>query len=531
MIKHPNNSVSETPKVHWIKPELEKVLPKYRLIEDAIEGETAVKARREYYLPIPDPTNLERENLLRYEDYLKRAVFYGVTGRTLMGLGGQVFMRPPVIELPEDLKVLEDDATGTGVPLTQQARKTLDFVLSYSRAGLFIDYPVTEGLVTKAQKDEGYIRPTIYTYHPKEIINWRVKERGAKDVLSLVVLFELYTYDDDGFQEKKAEQYRVLRLDENDEYIQEVWREREAREFSNMRTDNSSGFVTYNWFKYQVFKPTDASGKPFNELPFTFVGTSNNDPDVENPNFYDLASLNISHYRNSADLEESCYTIGQPTPVVTGLDDIWLKDQLKGKILIGSRAGIPLPVGGEATLMQAEPNGMIQAVMEHKERQMAALGAKLVESPDVQKTAFETKVEASADGSVLASSTRNVQLAFDFALKFCQKFLGSEGIEFKFELNTDFDIARMTPEEQQQAISSWEKGALGFSEMRNVLRKAGTATMKDEDVQAEALKAKEQAIELQAKQVKAVSEASPKPNGVGKEQKNSPKKSERGNNQ
>jgi hypothetical protein len=146
-----------------------------------------------------------------------------------------------------------------------------------------------------------------------------------------------------------------------------------------------------------------------------FIGSENNDANPDNPNMYDLASLNIAHYRNSADYEEACYIVGQPTPVLTGLTEQWYKDILGGCVNFGSRGGIPLPVGASADLLQASENTMIKEAMEIKERQMVALGAKLVEQKQVQRTAFETKVEATSEGSILSSSAKNVSNAFVWA--------------------------------------------------------------------------------------------------------------------
>jgi len=463
------------PNVAFIRPELSKLIPLYMLIRDCLSGEPTVKAARTLYLPMPNAEDVSKENKARYENYLKRAVFYNVTRRTLAGLVGQVFMRDPVIKLPQLLKTVEANASGTGVNLTQQSKKTLSLTLAYSRAGLLVDYPeVPEGGASVADLEAGRVRPTITTYAPQEIINWRLTERGAEEILSLVVLAEAYCFDDDGFEMKNAAQFRVLRLDENGEYVMEIWQEPQPTTWAGEKTPKGNFQLT------KTLRPRGADGNPLREIPFTFVGSENNDPAPDNPNLYDLASLNISHYRNSADYEEACFVVGQPTPVLTGLTEEWVKDVLKGTVAFGSRGGIPLPVGGDAKLLQATENTMIKEAMEAKERQMVALGAKLVEQKQVQRTAFEAKVEATSEGSTLSSTAKNVQSAYVWALQWCARFVGVPETGIEFQLNTDFDIARMTPEERAQAIKEWQSGAITFEEMRSVLRKSGTATEDDE---------------------------------------------------
>jgi hypothetical protein len=61
-------------------------------------------------------------------------------------------------------------------------------------------------------------------------------------------------------------------------------------------------------------QPKRGDGEAWNYIPFTFVGSVNNDETPDLPPLYDLAVLNVAHYRNSADYEESCYMVGQPTP-------------------------------------------------------------------------------------------------------------------------------------------------------------------------------------------------------------------------
>lgn len=475
------------PNVSFVRPELSKLLPMYYLIRDAIAGEPTIKAARTTYLPMPNAHDQSKENKARYDAYVARAVFYNVARRTLFGLVGQVFMREPVIKVPSLLNPLVANATGSGINLTQLSKKAVSLNLAYSRGGVLVDYPTTEGQggASIADLESGNIRPTLYVYAPTEIINWRTIDRGAEEVLSLVVIFETWCAGDDGFEMKMAGQFRVLRLDENGEYVHEIWREPSPTKADGTKVPKG------NYRLHETFRPTDSTGKRLREIPFMFFGSENNDPNPDNPNFYDLASLNIAHYRNSADYEESCFIVGQPTPVLTGLTEEWVNNVLKGTVNFGSRGGIPLPAGADAKLLQAEENTMLKEAMDTKERQMVALGAKLVEQKEVQRTATEAELEAASEGSSLASATKNVSAVFEWALKWAARWVGQSDAGVKFELNTDFDIARMTPEERQELLKEWQMGAITFEEMRTGLRKAGVAT--EDDAAAKAKIAKDTA--------------------------------------
>lgn len=500
------------PDVSFVRQELRDALPRYDLIRDCIEQ--LVKERRTAYLPMPNADDTSVENKERYNAYLLRAVFYNVTARTLGGLVGEVFRRDPVINLPSRLDAINKDANGSGINLTQSAKEAVSLVVSYGRAGLFVDYPTRTDEAgnpkpaTVAELDAGDVRPTINLYHGRNIINWRTKRRGAKHVLSLVVLSEKWTNTSDMFSSTEEQQYRVLRLDENDVYRVEVWREGPppgpvagASSALPLGPDSSASFVgplannNDARDKYQVherFTPTDGNGATLKEIPFTFIGPVNNDSAVDTSPLYDMAIINVAHFRNSADYEESCFVVGQPTVWVSGLTNEWYEKVLNKKLNFGSRGGIPLPVGGEAGLLQVEANTMPKEAMEHKERQMVALGAKLVEQQQVQRTATEANIENTSEVSTLSSSANNVSLAFKFALEWCAAFLGIAVTKddkaedaIKFELNTDFEISKLNATERAEVIASWQSNAIAFSEMRAVLRKAGIAILDDEAAREE----------------------------------------------
>lgn len=483
----------KAPNVAFIRPEVKALLPQYQVIRDCIAGETVVKKERETYLPKPNAHDTSPENATRYEAYLKRAVFYNVTRRTLAGLVGQVFSRPPAVEIPDVLKPMAANVTGTGISLDQSAMLSLGNVVAYSRGGVFVDFTNTGAAgASRDQIESGEVRPTIYAYSPFEIINWRVKEVGSKEVLSLVVLLESYPVSDDGFEVKLSPQFRVLKLNDANVYVQEIWRDP-----TNPVWDERK-FPTGNFKLHQPITPTGADGQPLKEIPFHFIGSQNNDINPDSPNLYDIASLNLAHYRNSADYEESCYVVGQPTPVATGLTQEWVENVLKGVLAFGSRGGIPLPAGATADLLQAKPNTMLKEAMTDKVEQMRSLGAKLIEDSKVQRTATEASQDNATDTSVLASCANNVSAAYQWALTYAAALMGDTSSKIEYKLNTDFDITSMTPDQVRATIDFWQKGAITFEEMRADLRRYGVATVGDKDAKTAILKEQVEALDLAA---------------------------------
>lgn len=485
------------PKVNYVRPEIVALLTLYNLIRDCLAGEQAIKKARIKYLPKPNAKDESPENAERYRQYIERAVFYNVAQRTLGGLVGQVFLRDPVIEVPALLDIVAKDATGSGVSAAQLAQSAVGHTVSFGRSGLFVDYPITDKPTTRAQIDAGYIRPTFTLYNPWEVINWRTIGRGGQEILSLVVCWEQYCVSDDGFEMKMGEQYRVLRLVPVSGVPKE---ETSIQPTDGYQTDDNEPVTEALIYQVEIWRktnagfkmmegyprfPKDANGNNFDELPFTFIGVKNNDTRPDNPPMYDLCSLNVAHYRNSADYEEACFIVGQPTPYFAGLSQDWVKTVLKDRIELGSRAAVALPEGGTAGLLQCEANIMPKEAMDHKERQMVALGAKLVQEKSVQRTATEADIDNTSETSILASCAKNAANAFQWAFEWASAFVGAGEGGIKFELNTEFDLTKMTPEERKCVIAEWLSNAITFSEMRENLRRGGIATLDDEKAKEE----------------------------------------------
>ncbi len=484
--------------VSYQRGEYKKYSELYTIIKDCIEGELAVKYKKDDYLPIVGDPVEDDEDSARYASYLQRAVFYNVTERTLEGLSGEVFSVDPMIELPLEIENLKEDINGMKISLIQQAKDALEMNLSYGRGGLFIDYPDTGGSLTLKELSDSGIKPTIKLIEPLDIINWFSIQRGSENILFLVVIKEeVETLIQ--FEVEKEIQYRVLRLglsegnsitgmiDDDNIYTVEIWRV----------VDGKMGVS-------ESYQPKDANGKYFNTLRFDFFGAQNNDVIVDRPPLGDLAIMNIHHYMNSADYEESCHIVGQPTPYTTGLTEHWVNEVMNGTLTLGSRAAVALPVGGDAGLIQANPNTLPFEAMAHKERQMVSMGARIVEQRQVQRTATETSIEVSAEKSILTTVADNVSDAYRSALKKALEFVVVSENDIVFSLNTNFRLANLSVDEQSKVIAAWQNGALSFTEMRNNLRHAGLKLDDDEIAKNEIEQAQNQADEREIKKAQAI---------------------------
>lgn len=458
------------PNIGFVRKEVSAKSKKWEMVDHCVEGEETIKAHGDLYLPKPETNTDPAKNEAAYKKYKLRAVFFPVTGRTLEGLIGQVFSKEVVTDLPTTLERLEDDVDGAGTNLEQQSKSALESVLKHGRAGLLSDFPtVEEGtIVTRADTESGRIRPRVILYHPQQIINWREMVVGGETQLSLLVLKEEKDVSEDEFEIECEPRWRVYRLNESGHVQVEVWKE----------IDGSG--------EYQIESPATviygSNGQPFTRIPFVFIGSVNNDSKVDEPPLYPLASLNIGHYRNSADYEQSVFITGQPTPVFTGLTDQWVKDHIKDKVKLGAQNAVSLPVNAGAELLQAAPNTMPMEAMKHKEDQMKAIGAKLIEPGTVQRTATESEIEETSEASVLSSVAKNVSAAYEIAFYFCSLF-GEEVSpdDIEIALNSEFQVMGLAAQERQEVVAAWQGGVLTWEEVREVYRRKGIATLPNED--------------------------------------------------
>ncbi len=483
----------------FIRPELVEILPTYQLCRDCYKGETAVKGRIGYtaqnvnngggsgsslmlspYLPDPSPKSEKEEvRSARYNDYVTRAVFYNVTKRTVKAMSGAVFSKYPTFTLNE-LSVLETDVNGAGQSIVQQSREALTNCLLQGRGGLLADMPVNNEGMSKAEMARLKVRPTIIHYDSESIINWRYRKVDGVLKNSLVVLSESYVTEDDGYEQKTGRQLLVLRLNDADKAESEILR----------KSDNGE------WISQGVNPITDHNGSQLTELPFYPYGSVNNDLELDDVPIFDIAHLNIAHFRDSADYQEANFISAQPTLVLTGLTEQWVNEVLKDGVAIGSRSGLLLPQGGDAQLIQAQSDSAIMEAMKHKEAMLQSLGAKLIENNKTgqAKTATEASAENAEETSVLSSIANNVSDAYSKAIRMCAAYMGYKADDLVYTLNTNFGFSKMTVEQRAQLIAEWQSGAVTFGEMRAQLVESEVATIEDETEAANTIASEQGAL-------------------------------------
>lgn len=437
-------------------PDYSKYLPIWTQTRDAVRGSVAIKEKKHQYLPVPDnDSGDERKGTetVRYRQYMKRALFTNFTGRTKNALVGAAFRKDPIIELSDDLEYLAEDATGDGLSLTQLAKDELSNLLETGRSILLVDYPQTDENVTIEDVRRMNLRASIIPYTAEQVINWKSDVVEGQRKLVACTIAENYLEPLDEFDHTKKIQYRVLRL-RPDGYTQQIYREEEP-------------FTT-------EFYPKRADGSNWQEIPLMFIGSKNNDSTIDDAPLSDIAEVNLAHFRNSADYEESCFLVGQPTLFITHSLSVEQFKQFNPQgIKLGSRAGHVLGETGSATLLQANENQLVMRAMEAKEQQMVAIGARIITDRADRETAEAARIRFASENSVLGDVVGNLSDALTKCVEWVGEFMGVDAGDSRFIVNREFYDRDVDPQMLMSMVTLLDRDIIAEKDIFDRLKSGG----------------------------------------------------------
>lgn len=404
--------------------------------EHAAEGQDEVHEYGIKYLP-----RLSGQTDQEYKAYKQRALFYNATQRTIDGLTGMLFMRPPVTEMPPPVAALAEDVTMANQTLHQFAEMIAEQVVMLGRCGVLVDHPPMTEALTVAQAQSLGMRPYMRLYDAECIINWRCERINGVEMLVLVVLEEEYPEWKDEFEASMEMQWRVLEL------LEGIYRQRVYR-----KNDRGKFYVVEEIYP-------QSQGRPIARIPFEFFGVRDNTPCVDKPPLLDLVDVNLSHYRTTADYEHGLHFTGLPTPVVTG----FYADDQSSQLRIGSGTAWLLPdPAAKAFYLEFSGQGLqeLREALRAKESMMATLGARILAPEKRQvETAQTAAIHRAGENSVLASISQSISIGLTHCLEWMGNWIGSDG-DVMVSLNKDYLPNSMTSEDVKALVTSWQAGAI-----------------------------------------------------------------------
>ena len=338
----------------------------WETIRDAEIGEIEVKRKGEKYLP-----RQKTHDKNQYKSYLRRAVFYNMTSRTLNALYGTVFRRNPKIGgLDRRLTDRSKKITKEGMSLHLLSKTVVKEVLAVGRFGLLVD-----------AAPDGRGNAYIACYTAENILDWQMAEIDGIWTLSKVTLREIF-YDRDSHWSpyEYRSRFRVLVLEYDEESDRHVY-----TQYIYLDNDSSVNQIPdLDQAPQDVITPT-VRGEPLDYIPFKVIGPFTNTPDVQRPPILDIVTLNYSHYMSYAQLEQALFYTGSPVFTVQqqeGSDP--------GEYQVGPDVVWILGENENANLMEFNGRGLqhLENALRNKEDQIASIGGRMM--PGTSRGAAES---------------------------------------------------------------------------------------------------------------------------------------------
>lgn len=464
-------------------PDYDNMVAKWQRCIDVCNGQDAVHKAGDLYLPrLSEQTNAE------YEAYKGRTPFYNATWRTIVGLQGMLFRKPPRVTVPGSVKELIENVDQAGTPLHMFALEIAEVALKLGRLGVFVDFPVVPIGATGADRNRLNLKPTMKLYTALSIINWKTKTTDNVTKLSMVVLKECVDIPKDEFEDDEEIHYRVLDLTPmpgQDGVVKDVYR---VRVF---KVEEKEGKLVDTLLETSFPK---IDGEFLDELPFYFIGVDDVSWKVDEPPLIDLVDMNLSHYRTTADYEHGCHFTGLPTPVISGyVAETDEHGKSKDSFCIGSMTAWVFPrPDAKASYLEFTGQGLgaLEKNLSKKENYMAVIGARMLE-PQASKveSADTAAIHRGGEQSMLSSVAQAVSMGVEKVLKVFCRFAGASTEEVEFELNRDFFPIPMDALTLTAIIAGWQNGAYTYETMFENLRK-GEIVPVDADAEEEQKKVK-----------------------------------------
>jgi len=426
--------------------------PEWSMLRDTFLGEVEVKRKGEIYLP-----RLENQDPSEYQAYLDRAVFYNMVSRTVSGMIGTLFRRPAKFTgIP---KRLENDLKRIGKanePLELIVKLVAQEVLHIGRVGVLLD-----------MDENGTQSPYFATYIAENIVDWETSDIDGRTVLTKVVLREIkISRSGDGQARQYFTSYRVCKLTPSLEtptgfaYVQDVY-------------ESENADATISGEPTRSTTPRNR-GVPFSYIPFVFFGPWTNAPDVEKSPVYDIATLNLSHYKSYAHLEHGRFFVGLPVYYVNvnGASD-------KAEYHLGPSTVWEIQAGEKAGLLEFNGHGLkfLESALDQKEQQVSSLGGRLLgfragstaESDNVAKTKERN------EQSTLLNVSSTLDTGFTQLLQWWmlwQDVPAAEAEKAHVESNKDFLFDNISAREFRAVHSMYKDGVIPIDVVHDYLRRA-----------------------------------------------------------
>ena len=466
----PNNNDVAKP-----SPQYERMLPIWRKVSDFVAGEAQVKARDDHrgttspgtggrrmlnstYLT---PFSPEMSPEL-YALYLEYAQLPGVTSAMKDTVVGSIISTPYTLEADgyEDLlETISDD----GLPIGSTVFNTVSADVD-GRAGLFVDYPSVNELLTVAEREARDLQARISVFPARQIIETNYEVLNGIRQLVRVRLSMTEMVPDGEFGSMPQETILVLRLGN-------VFADDGEAQFNGRLVYSQQRYVktTVGEFVPLPLRIPLVNGDAIDFIPFWPTQSTD-----EVPLLAPIADLEKHAYNTISSTNWSFARANTPTVVITGsaTDEaeestqagwggMWVFEQAEAKAAI-----LSLPT--DIISNYAAVIGQTRAMLAAQGANFLSDSGRQVESAEalqIKNSGFFSKIEFRAVHQGMA-----LQEAIRFALLWST---GEDTEGVTFSLNPTFAPMQSYVDELKEVVNAYNSGVARKADVFNLLQKSG----------------------------------------------------------
>lgn len=390
----------------------------WKLMRDAMDGESAIKSRGETYLPLPTGfKTAEDGGAALYESYRMRAQFPELLAPSVAAMIGIIHGREIQIEMPDAMQYLWENADSNGLPLEAFHRRITRELLVIGGYSVLADFPQDGGDPWLA----GYNRDTLINWDQ----NWYVLDET--DLIRT------------GFAWEQLEKYRVLTMD-GSFYAAAVY---------SGQTENGEEIIVRG-----------RGGRALPRIPLAIGNAMDLSPRVEPPPLIGVARAALSIYRKSADQEQALYMSANPTMVAINAEGP--KSVGAGVIheMFGSEGITP-----DLKYVEASNSGVKERREEMRADREAAVmaGARLFEQTARGEESGEAKrLRYASETATLVSIAQSSCMLLERSLRNVAMIMGLPEKDITVEAPTDLMDRTMSPQDFAALFGVYREGGMSW---------------------------------------------------------------------
>ncbi|MCY0910848.1 DUF4055 domain-containing protein [Massilia antarctica] len=411
------------------------------LIAALLGGTKTMRAAGETYLP-----KWPNEDDESYKLRLAVSTLFPAYARTVEVLAAKPFSKPLTVgeDVPARLKPWTEDIDRSGRNLHSFASELCQAALGYGFGGILVDYPKTEGIVTRAQELEAGVRPYFVQIHVKNILGWLPKNATSVAGLTQLRLLESAEVPNGEFDTKRIEQVRVL-----GQGTWQTWRKSEAGK--------------KEWVLFEEGVTTLPT------IPFVPVYGKRLAHMEACPPLVELGHMNVEHWQSKSDQQNILHIARVPILFMKGVE-------AETTITVGAGTAVKTD-RPDADMKFVEHSGAaIEAgrlsILDLEDR-MRQAGAELLVIKPGNVTESQTLADNEQGSCALKKVAENIEDALDQALQLMAAWVG-EPQGGHVTVFKDFGAATLAEASADLLFKSATGGKISAETYFNELQRRGT---------------------------------------------------------